>query len=972
MSFDQVIRPSSTKEPRFKFKFPTFYKKKFNQLLFVTILTFGVVAGVVLIEQKQLLRKEAASARNNVLVFMMDDLDEDSFNQLLNAGKLPNIKQYIVDKGVRFTNSFVTESICCSSRATFLTGKYSHNTGVYNVVGDEGGMLGLAKTGIISTSGNQVTSANWLPTWLDSLGYYTGHVGKFMNTFPYGNNKKPGFDYWRNVSGYDARPGMYYVWADDNTTAFNPDIFQIKYIGDKSIEFLNNFVTTSGSQNFFLEVTPHAPHIFKVRWTEDTNGAFDATVSDPANRIVTFNVFDPPQTDVDLRKQVTKLNADGTYSLYALDHKATGWGSWYVAGNPNSFSGTNNLPIVAFNAFIHPDINNIRQHVIRGDTTQGYSIFHRDMANGAFGAWISDGTVAQTMPNTGNLPVVGFSVTDLPNKGILQYLLRGTQADGYELWHRARVNNVFSNWVKEPEQWDIDTGGNPIEGFDVDYVGNGLIDMRIVRRSPNTGKYTVYSQRIRSFYADIPQQMVLGASSDNMLGVSTYLDEADLFSPNYGQVTGSTTLPGMIFASRLYADGNWPNVKSTQTYDKTLYGGSYPAGSLRLNGDSNGFVPVSSQYDLPRRQLASFNNPGCGSKHTFICTYWPDLNQQVIGGKTQLDYLRRSHLDRLESMLSIDVMVGQVMSQLQTKGLLSNTMVIFTSDNGYLEGDYRLGNKQFAYEPSIRVPLIIRSPGSTLTAGRTNKNTVVNFDMTATIMDYSGVDWTSSTYSLDGRSLKPILTNPVDQYSPWRKWFLVEFHYPRNFDVRTWIQAWAVPDIQALRTGVEATISEGNNQAYIEYTDDPLVQNEPPFYEYYDLNTDSVEVANKFNNNTATVDPNYQSKLTLYRLLVPLLKSCKGANCRSADIVNPIPTSTPVPTAIITPTVLPTAVPTTVSTSTPTTYPTLSPTKVVQPTGTTCLSPRTDPHLVANPPGSGKCAQVSGCGLNEASCLQGF
>lgn len=228
-------------------------------ILVLAVLAIGIATSVYLVQTKQIFQNKAAGSRPNVLVFMVDDLDEGSFNQLLAANKLPNIKKYLLDKGVRFTNSFVTESICCSSRASFLTGKYSHNSGVWQVFGTEAGMRGLATKGLIG---------DWFPTWLQNNGYYTGHVGKFMNTYEYGPGKKPGFNYWRNITGYDNRPGMYYVWADTNPTPFNPDSYQIKYINDKANEFLNNF-SNQQAGNFFLELTPHSPHVFVYSWREE-------------------------------------------------------------------------------------------------------------------------------------------------------------------------------------------------------------------------------------------------------------------------------------------------------------------------------------------------------------------------------------------------------------------------------------------------------------------------------------------------------------------------------------------------------------------------------------------------------------------------------------------------------------------------------------------------------------------------------
>ena len=823
------------------------------------------------------------NTKSNVIVIMADDLDEASFNQLLAAGKLPNIKQYLIDKGVRFTNSFVNESICCPSRASFLTGKYSHNTGTYHVVGDERGMQGLVNSGIARLTNGTITSVEWLATWLKTQGYYTGHVGKFMNTID-GPNKKPGYDYWRNITNYDARPGMYNVYADTNPTPATPDVFETKYIGDKAKEFINNFATSS-SANFFLNLAPHAPHQSIHAWTVETlaaDGSFDANLADPASPIVATNVFDPPDLAIFLRRHVIKASA-GAYSIYANDLTAAGWGGWYLAAVSDQFPGTGNLPIVAFNAFVHPDINNVRQHVIRGDLQNGYTIYHRDLSGTTtWSAWANDGTVASTMPGTGNLPVMGFSVTNLPSNGILQHLLRGDQTNGWELYKRERINNVWSAWTKEPDLWDNGTGAEPIVGFDAEYnQTTDMVTMRIVRLSG--GVYTSFRQNNRGYYIDIPQSVLgLTTTTPNSTVIQNVAENEGATIISRSLLSATTPYPNGFFSDRIFTEGSWPNIKSWQTYAPSLYGGSLPAGSLRQNHDANGFTPLSPSFDIPGLNKASFNNPGCGSKVPYICANWPDINQAVINGKTNLDYLRRYQLDRLESVLTIDTMVGDVVNSLQQKGLLDSTMLVFTSDNGYFLGDYRLANKQLPYEPSIRVPLIIRPPNSASAASVSNQNTVVNIDLAPTILDYASLPWDANTYNVDGRSLKPILANPSAFFPTWRKWFFLEYHFPRNAPTVP-AMSWGAPDFQALRTGVEATVAEGRNMTYVEYLDDPNVPNDPKWYEFYDLTADPDQVTNKFNNSTQAIDPAYQGMMDKYRLAIASLKTCKGSTCRTLD-----------------------------------------------------------------------------------------
>lgn len=74
----------------------------------------------------------ANGKKANIVMIVTDDLDLKSFDILLANGKLPNIKNWLVDRGTRFTQSYVGNSLCGPSRATFLTGRYSHNNLVNN------------------------------------------------------------------------------------------------------------------------------------------------------------------------------------------------------------------------------------------------------------------------------------------------------------------------------------------------------------------------------------------------------------------------------------------------------------------------------------------------------------------------------------------------------------------------------------------------------------------------------------------------------------------------------------------------------------------------------------------------------------------------------------------------------------------------------------------------------------------------
>jgi len=87
----------------------------------------------------------------------------------------------------------------------------------------------------------------------------------------------------------------------------------------------------------------------------------------------------------------------------------------------------------------------------------------------------------------------------------------------------------------------------------------------------------------------------------------------------------------------------------------------------------------------------------------------------------------------------IDLAVGEIIDRLKEQGELDNTLIIFTGDNGYFQSDYQITDKWYAYEQSIRVPLIVFAPR--IPAGKRNisyKEIVLNIDIAPTLLSASG------------------------------------------------------------------------------------------------------------------------------------------------------------------------------------------------------------------------------------------
>ncbi len=113
--------------------------------------------------------------------------------------------------------------------------------------------------------------------------------------------------------------------------------------------------------------------------------------------------------------------------------------------------------------------------------------------------------------------------------------------------------------------------------------------------------------------------------------------------------------------------------------------------------------------------------------------------------------ITENYRQRLESLLAIDEGIAEVVAALRTAGELDNTLIVFTADNGFFHGEHRVrSGKVLHYEPSTRVPLILRGPG--IPRGAVRRQLVANVDVAPTIVSATGA---TAGRAVDGRPLQP-------------------------------------------------------------------------------------------------------------------------------------------------------------------------------------------------------------------------
>ena len=162
-----------------------------------------------------------------------------------------------------------------------------------------------------------------------------------------------------------------------------------------------------------------------------------------------------------------------------------------------------------------------------------------------------------------------------------------------------------------------------------------------------------------------------------------------------------------------------------------------------------------------------------------------DFKARKLEGKelAEWKYQRYMH-DYLSVIRSVDRNIGRVLKYLEEKGLLENTLVVYTSDQGFYMGEHGWFDKRFMYEESFRTPLLARFPH-----GKKGKvsQMVQNIDYAPTFLEMAGVDIPED---IQGVSLLPLLKG--ERPKDWRKSLYYHFYeYPaehavkRHYGVRT-------------------------------------------------------------------------------------------------------------------------------------------------------------------------------------------
>ncbi|MBV8880625.1 MAG: sulfatase [Planctomycetaceae bacterium] len=211
-----------------------------------------------------------------------------------------------------------------------------------------------------------------------------------------------------------------------------------------------------------------------------------------------------------------------------------------------------------------------------------------------------------------------------------------------------------------------------------------------------------------------------------------------------------------------------PEPRHEKAFDRTDV--SYPSSAFQLEGHP----------DWYRERLDTWHGI-YGPLFDFRKT-WPDRSPAGVAAFAAMVRAYRS------TILSVDDSVGRLVRLLRERGELENTILVFTADNGLLEGEHGMIDKRTMHEPSIRVPLVVRYPGLTSPSKpRVVDAMVLTEDFAPSLLDLCGA---APLPKVHGRSWTAIARGESDP--GWRKSFLYHYNYERQFPY--------TPNIRGVRT----------------------------------------------------------------------------------------------------------------------------------------------------------------------------
>jgi len=226
----------------------------------------------------------------------------------------------------------------------------------------------------------------------------------------------------------------------------------------------------------------------------------------------------------------------------------------------------------------------------------------------------------------------------------------------------------------------------------------------------------------------------------------------------------------------------------TRTHSSTAW--------MMINGipdQGQNIFPPEDQMDFSGNKLPYLSRMSSEVRHQYLTAYAEEneeFQKKRAAGELEGDNLTRYRYQRfirdyLRCVVTIDENVGRLLAYVDEHGLADDTIVIYSSDQGYFTGEHSWAEKRWMYDEAMKMPLLIRWPGH-IQPGLHPATMVQNIDYAPTFLDIAGVDIPDE---MQGRSLQPAFTQEIPD--DWRR--IVYYHYyhhgahnvPRHDGVRT-------------------------------------------------------------------------------------------------------------------------------------------------------------------------------------------
>jgi arylsulfatase A-like enzyme len=235
-----------------------------------------------------------------------------------------------------------------------------------------------------------------------------------------------------------------------------------------------------------------------------------------------------------------------------------------------------------------------------------------------------------------------------------------------------------------------------------------------------------------------------------------------------------------------------------------------------------GFKTPHGPFEPPPRTQQHYQNARARVVPNFNAPapYANEKFKQSVAGR-ELGETTRTNLGYFRCLTAADQCLGRLLEAVDQNGFRDNTVVIYTSDNGFYLGEHGLGDKRSDYEESLRVPFIVRYPPlGDAASGRTCDRMVLNLDLLRSLLDFAEVE---PPNQIQGRSWKPLLVGDVEDFR--KSWFFEYFAEAQRGS--------RIPDIYGVRT---------ENSKLVVYP------GHPEWTEMFDLAKDPYEINNLYNN----------------------------------------------------------------------------------------------------------------------------